>query len=141
MFLPKTLMSAVMLSFPVALYPPLSEIIAPGHQWESFDTHLLFQVNSVNYKNATFAGTLKNGTSAKFLFQGQYSPNGNTVGWVVSYFNEDINNNVVGVWTGTVTVMPQPNKVRIPVFTMHWILANGYTYNITSGFEQFAIVG
>ena len=52
-----------------------------------------------------------------------------------------INNNVVGVWTGTVTVMPQPNKVRIPVFTMHWILANGYTYNITSGFEQFAIVG
>ena len=69
MFLLKTLMSAVMLSFPVALYPPLSEIIAPGHQWESFDTHLLFQVDSVNYKNATFAGTLKNGT----IVQNSYS--------------------------------------------------------------------
>ena len=77
MFSLKTLMSAVLLSFPVVLYPPLSEIIAPGHQWESFDARLLFHVNSVNYKNATFAGILKNGT-IYYIAQNFYSK-GNTV--------------------------------------------------------------
>ena len=119
-------------------------MLGAGQQWQSFDNparRLVLQVDTVNYNDGTFAGTLgtvKNGTTvSKFPFLGEFNPTGNAIGWVVSYRNEDTNDNAVGVWTGTARVMPQPEKRRVPILSMNWLLTIGYNLNTTSGFDQF----
>ena len=67
------------------------------------------KINQVNYKNATFAGTygvIRNGTISKFPLCGEFDPTGTSIGWVVSYQNEDINDHAVGVWSRYALITP-----------------------------------
>ena len=120
----------------------ISAILFAGEQWTRFepDTNVKLEIYQVDYKNATFSGTyeiIRNSTISKFPLRGEFDPVGSSIGWVVSYWNEDVNDNTVGVWSGYVVVTPAPNKVRIPILYMKWLITHGD--NTTSGSDQFCV--
>ena len=81
----------------------MSDIIAPGQKWHNYDTSVLLEIEKVNTKNATFAGTygiIRDGTISKFPFRGEFDPVGITIGWVVLYWNKYINDHALGARTG-----------------------------------------
>ena len=99
------------------------------------------EINQVNYKNATFAGTygvIQNGTISKFPLSGEFDPIGTSIGWVVSYQNEEINDHAVGVWSGYAVITPANDKCRIPVLHMNWLITHWEVFNTTSGSDQFS---
>ena len=88
----------------------VGDLLAPGQVWYNYDTGELLQIDKVNTKNATFAGTYKKideTFTVYFPFCGEFDPIGITVGWVVSYWNDHVNYHSIGVWTGYARVTPE----------------------------------
>ena len=114
-----------------------------GEQWTRYepDTNVQLEIFQVNDKNGTFTGAygiIRNGTISKFPLRGQFDPVGPTIGWVVSYWNEDINDHAVGVWSGNGGVIPAGSKrYRLPVLYVNWLITHGESHNTTSGSDKF----
>lgn len=117
----------------------VSNIIAPGQKWCNDDTSVLFEIDKVNTKNATFAGTygiIHDGTISKFPFRGEFDPMGITIGWVVSYWNEYINDHALGAWTGYARVQPDGQRASL---SMTRLIAHEDNSNTTTGCDTFVL--
>ena len=115
------------------------DLLAPGQKWYNYDTYAQIVIDKLNTKNATFAGTYQitnRDVPANFPFRGEFDPEGITIGWVVSYWNKDINYHSLGVWTGYAGVAPE----RRPYLSMSRLIAHQDNSNTTSGYGTFVLI-
>lgn len=100
----------------------------------------MLTIDKVNKANSTFAGTygiIRNYGTAEFPFRGEFDPQGITVGWVVSYWNEDENDHALGAWAGYMGFAA--GRVLRWTFAMTRIIAHEDSYNTTTGHDTFIL--
>ena len=117
----------------------ISDVIAPEQKWINYDTSALLTIDTVNMKNATFAGTYRitnEASTSTFPFRGEFDPVGVTIGWVVSYWNEYVNYHSLGAWTGYVKVQPDGQRASM---SMTRLIAHEENCNTTSGYGKFIL--
>ena len=117
----------------------VSDIIEPGQKWYNYETTAMLTVNTVNEKNATFAGIYRitsEPITSQFPVRGQFDPMGITIGWVVSYWNDNVNYHSLGAWTGYVKIQPDGQRVSM---SMTRLIAHGQNRNTTSGYGTFIL--
>ena len=118
----------------------VGDLLAPGQKWYNYDTTAQIVIDRLNTQNATFAGTYQitnEGATAHFPFRGEFDPEGITIGWVVSYWNEYINYHSLGVWTGYARVAPESQR---PSLSMSGLIAHQDNSNTTSGYSTFVLL-
>lgn len=117
-------------------------IIAPNQKWRKYQTDDFLVIEKVNNKNGTFAGSYEHVTRSgpktvfKYPFRGEFDPHGTTIGWVVSYRDEFIDNNVLAAWAGYSQF--DPNTQRPSLSTMS-IVAHQSSVNTTAGYDTFLL--
>lgn len=94
----------------------------------------------MNKANSTFAGTygiIRDEETAEFPFRGEFDPQGITIGWAVSYWNEYENDHALGVWAGYLRLGPD----RVPRWTISTtrLIAHEENYNTTTGYDTFVL--
>ena len=65
---------------------------------------------------ATFAGVYqitRESPTSTFPFRGEFDPAGITIGWVVSYWNDNVNYYSLGAWTGYYAIKVAPESPRL----------------------------
>ena len=119
---------------------PIGDILAPDQKWRNYDDDVVLKVDKVNKMNSTFAGTygiIRADETAEFPFRGEFDPQGITVGWVVSYWNQEENDHALGAWAGYARLSPD----RIPnwIISTTRIIAHEDNYNTTTGYDTFVL--
>ena len=117
----------------------VGDLLAPGQKWYNYDTTAQIVIDKINTKNATFAGVYqitKEGPTSTFPFRGEFDPAGVTIGWVVSYWNDNVNYHSLGAWTGYAKVAPESQR---PYLSMSRSIAHQDSYNTTSGYGTFSL--
>ena len=117
----------------------VGDILGPGQIWHNYETSVLLAVDKVNTINSTFAGTygiVSDGTISKFPFRGEFDPNGITIGWVVSYWNEYVNDHALGAWAGYARI---DLATRRAILSLTRIIAHQDSYNTTTGYDTFVL--
>ena len=88
--------------------------------------------------NSTFAGTYtinNREENSRFPLRGEFDPNGVTIGWVVSYWNRDVNDHALGAWAGYAKV-ESDNK---HVLSMTGMIAHEDNMQTTSGSGTYVL--
>ena len=104
----------------MCFHPGVGDILAPGQKWHNYETDVVVQIDKVNTMNSTFSGTytINNRVeNSRFPIRGEFDPNGMTIGWVVSYWNRDVNDHALGAWAGYVKI-ESDNKAVLSLTTM-----------------------
>ena len=86
-----------------------------------------------------FAGTYRvtdEDSYSTFPFHGEFDPAGITIGWVVSYWNDCVNNHSLGAWTGYLIVQPDGQRASM---SMTRLIAHEGNRNTTSGYGTFIL--
>ncbi len=92
----------------------------------------------MNSENATFAATytILEEHNSVFPIRGEFDPQGVSIGWVVSYWNEYVNYHSLGAWAGYVDLIKAD---RPSIVTTRLITHNGNPADTTVGFDTFMI--
>ena len=118
----------------------VGDVLAPGQKWHNYDTGAVLEIEKINKVNSTIAGTYgltrDPPPTPQFPFRGEFDPNGITVGWVVSYWNDNINYHSVGAWAGYLKYSPDLESGKY-VLSMSRIIAHQSDENTTSGYGTF----
>ena len=118
----------------------VGDLVAPGQKWYNYDTTAQIVIDKVNTKNATFAGVYQitnEGPTSTFPFRGEFDPAGITIGWVVSYWNDNVNYHSLGAWTGYARVAPESQRQYL---SMSQLIAHQDNSNTTSGYATFVLL-
>lgn len=108
-------------------------------------TEATLWIEQVNLENSTISGTygmlVHNGTSpsgtmSKFPFHGEFDPTGVTVGWIISFRNESVNQHALGSWSGYYSCDGGYPKNYLHMTKL--ITYQAY-YNTTTGTEIFKL--
>ena len=119
---------------------PVGKIIAADQKWYNHDDNVVLKIDKVNNETSTFAGTygiIRNDETAEFPFRGEFDPQGITVGWVVSYWNEYENDHALGAWAGYLG-FAAGRILRWTISTTR-IIAHEDSYNTTTGRDIFIL--
>lgn len=119
-------------------HPGIGDILAPGQKWHNYETDVVVQIDKVNTMNSTFAGTYtinNREENSRFPIRGEFDPNGVTIGWVVSYWNRDVNDHALGAWAGYAKV-ESDNK---HVLSMTGMIAHEDNMQTTSGSGTYVL--
>jgi hypothetical protein len=119
----------------ISVYISVGGVLAPDQKWRNRDNSAVLMIDKVNKINSTFAGAyaiirddIKN---SEFPFRGEFDPQGITIGWVVSYWNDQVNDHALGAWAGYVaSTLPDKNPEWIITATR--IIAHENNSNTTS---------
>ena len=114
-------------------------VLAPGQKWRNYDTGAVLEFEKVNKVNFTIAGTYDitiEPPTSRFPFRGEFDPKGITVGFIVSYWNDYIDDHALGVWAGYVKIEPQSRQY---VLSMSGMIAHENNQNTTSGYDTFVL--
>ena len=119
---------------------PVGDVIDADQKWHNYDDNVVIKINKVNKANSTFAGTyriIRDYGTAEFPFRGEFDPRGITIGWVVSYWNENENDHALGAWAGYLRLGPD----RVPkwIISTTRIIAHEDSYNTTTGYDTFVL--
>ena len=99
---------------------------------------MVLQIGKVNMMNSTFSGTYTindREENSHFPVRGQFDPDGITIGWVVSYWNKDVNDHAVGAWAGYARVESNDKHVLL----MTGIIAHQSDIKTTTGYETYVL--
>ena len=119
-------------------HPGIGDILAPGQKWHNYETDVVVQIDKVNTMNSTFAGTYtinNREENSRFPIRGEFDPNGVTIGWVVSYWNRDVNDHALGAWAGYAKV-ESDNK---SVLSMTRLIAHEDNMQTTIGYGTYVL--
>ena len=119
----------------------VGDVLAPNQNWRNRDNSAVLMIDKVNKINSTFAGTYAiirdDIRNTEFPFRGEFDPQGITIGWVVSYWNDQVNDHALGVWAGYVSSLPDKNPEWIMTTTR--IIAHDDNSNTTTGIDVFVL--
>jgi hypothetical protein len=126
----------------ISVYISVGDVLAPDQKWRNRDNSAVLMIDKVNKINSTFAGAyaiirddIKN---SEFPFRGEFDPQGITIGWVVSYWNDQVNDHALGAWAGYVT-STLPDKNPEWIITATRIIAHEGNSNTTTGIDVFVL--
>lgn len=98
-------------------------------------------IETVNKINSTFAGIYAiirdDIRNTEFPLRGEFDPQGTTIGWVVSYWNDQTNDHALGAWAGYVSSLP--DKLPEWIITATRIIAHEDSSNTTTGIDVFVL--
>ena len=82
----------------------IGDILAPGQKWLNQDRTVVLNITKMMKENAAVAATYgiirEFEQVSRFPIRGEYDPQGWSIAWAVSYWNEEENDHSVGAWAG-----------------------------------------
>ena len=99
---------------------------------------MVLQIGKVNMMNSTFSGTYTindREENSRFPVRGEFDPDGITIGWVVSYWNKNVNDHALGAWAGYARVESNDKAV----LSMTRIIAHQSDRDTTTGWGTYVL--